>query len=456
VSSNGGDIPVRDWTKGGILRNLLGLSWPMMVTEGFAVVVMTVDIVWVGRLGAGAIAAVGIGTMISGLGMGSAVGLMNGLRAMVARFVGAGDRQGANHVAQQAIALAVAFGVVVGVLVAVFARPIMGLFPGLETEVVDQAVAYVRITFFGLPGFALRVMADGTMQASGDTVTPMKITILTRAIHLAVAPFIILGWWVFPSLGVAGTAVTNVGAHSLAAILGLWVLFTGRSRLRLTLRGFGIDLSMIRRVVRIGFPSLVLTTQRAIAYIVLTRLMVPFGTVAVAAHSLVQRVDMVLFLPSWATSSGAGVLVGQNLGAGQPGRAARGAWLAVVLVEILMLSGAALMLLWGEGVAGIFTSDADLILTGGSFLRIAAAGYAMMALVVVMPQAMAGAGDTLPPMIISLLMVWAVQLPLAVYLPGVGGLDVDGVRWAIVAGNAAGAAAFTGYFLTGRWKRRVV
>jgi Na+-driven multidrug efflux pump len=91
-----------------------------------------------------------------------------------------------------------------------------------------------------------------------------------------------------------------------------------------------------------------------------------------------------------------------------------------------------------------------------SFLRIAAAGYIMMGLNAVFRQFLSGAGDTLSPMVISIVMIWLVQMPLAVILPRVTNLGVYGVRWAIVAGMVAGAVAYIIYFRLGRWKRKKV
>ncbi len=177
---------------------------------------------------------------------------------------------------------------------------------------------------------------------------------------------------------------------------------------------------------------------------------------AVAAHSLYQRVLMVLFLPSWALGMGAGVLVGQNLGAGQPGRAERAGWLATGFVEAIMLIASLAILLWAEGIIHIFTTEPSLVEIASVFLRIATAGFIIAGLVTVLQQSISGAGDTLPPMIIGLVMIWLVQLPLAYFLSQVTTLGVYGVRWAIVAGMVVGGVAYVIYFRAGRWKRKRV
>ena len=250
--------------------------------------------------------------------------------------------------------------------------------------------------------------------------------------------------------------MTQVISQSLASFLGLWVLFKGRSRLRLTLRNFCIDLNIIWRIVKIGIPATGVSVQRSFGNLVLTWFMVPFGTLAVAAHSLVQRVEMVLFLPSAPLGNAAGVLVGQNLGANQPERAERSGWLAAAIVEIVMLIGSLVIMFWAERLIGIFNTEPALVELASVFLRIAAAGYLVMSFVLVLQQCISGAGDTLTAMLFSLVMLWVVQVPLAFLLPQVNDLGVYGVRWALVIGMLVGAVVNVIYFRSGRWQRKKI
>jgi Na+-driven multidrug efflux pump len=210
------------------------------------------------------------------------------------------------------------------------------------------------------------------------------------------------------------------------------------------------------RILRIGIPAMVMSLQRSFGNFILTWFIAPFGTLAVAAHSLVARVEMFLFLPGTGFGIGSGVLIGQNLGAGRPDRAQRNGWLAVVFLEVVMVVFAAVIFMWAEYVIGIFTSEAALIEMGSLFLRIATAAFAVMGCVTVLQQSLSGAGDTVSNMIISITMLWVVQLPLAYMLSRYTNLEVLGIRWAMVAGMLAGAIFYTVYFKTGRWKTRKV
>jgi MATE family, multidrug efflux pump len=182
---------------------------------------------------------------------------------------------------------------------------------------------------------------------------------------------------------------------------------------------------------------------------------IPFGTIAVAAHTLNQRVELLLFLPSMALGLASGVMVGQNLGAHQPERAERSAWLAVLLTEGAMLIAGAAIFLWPEPIVRVFNSDPALVAQTSIFLRIAVAGYLFLGFGAVLTQSLSGAGDTMPTMIVGLAVLLVVSL-LAFFLPQVGGLGVNGVRWALVSGMVLPAIAFAVYFRMGKWKSKIV
>lgn len=445
----------RDWTQGSIINNLILLSWPMVLMETLFVASQVVDMIWIGRLGPAAIAGVGIANIVVMLVMAMDFGLIIGVRALVARYVGAGDMPGANHIAAQALILSVVWGGLMMTLGIVLAEPVIGLF-GLEESVVAEGMAYMRVMFAGWIGMDMLVMTLYIVQSSGDTIRPLYIEVLLRIIHVTLCPFLVLGLWIFPPMGVSGAALSNVISQFLGTFIMLWILLGGKSRLHLKREHFSLDLGVIWRILKIGVPALVMHLQRSFGNFVLTWLIAPFGTLAVAAHSLATRVEMFVMLPGMGFGMGAGVLVGQNLGAGQPERAEKNTWLAVGILETVMVVLAGAVLMWAEYIIGIFTSDPGLIEIGATFLRIAAAAYAIIGFISVLQSCIASAGDTVPNMIISFIMLWIVQLPLALILPGVADLGVLGVRWAIVGGMAAGAILYITYFRMGRWKHKKV
>ena len=445
----------RDWTKGNIIKNLISLGWPITVGSMLNTLGPTIDMIWVGKLGAAALAGVGVAGMAVMMVNSARMGLSTGTRALVARFIGADDAQGANHVAQQAFVISGAFSITMAVFGILLAEPILGLF-GVKADVVKEGADYMRIMFVGSVAMSFRMMAEGIMQASGDTMTPMRLAILFRTVHVLLCPFLIFGWWIFPEMGVRGAATTNVVSQSLGLALGLWFLFSGRTRLRLSMKNFSLDPGIIWRIVRIGIPATVTGVERSFASLLLIKFIVPFGTPAVAAHTICQRATSFFHMPGMGLGRGAGVLAGQNLGAKLPHRAERTSWIAAGLYTGVMLVGSLVIWFYAESIVGIFNTEPEVVALTSAFLRIAIVSFMVFGVIMVLSESLNGVGDTMVPMVTTLLTMWGLQVPLAYFLPKITPWGVYGVRWAIEIANVMRALIYSIYFKAGKWKRRRV
>jgi len=443
----------RDWTKGSIVGNLFSLVWPMSISTVINTLGPTIDMIWVGRLGASAVAGVGIAGMLVMLVDSLKMGLDTGLRAVVARSIGTGDIQTANHAGQQSFVFTVAYSAVIAVIGVFLAEPILTAF-GLQPDVVGEAATYMRIMFVGRITMSIWMTCSTLMQASGDAVNPVKISIILRIFHIALSPFLIFGWWIFPRMGVSGAALTNIFSQGIGSIFGLWVLFNGNTRLKMSLRNFRFDLRMIWRLARIGIPASISSVERSIVSTVITWLLVPFGTVAVACNTICDRIDMILSVPPSATGSAAGVLAGQALGAKQPERAARTVWLAAIMGEGLMAALSLVLLFSPQSVARIFGSDPEYIETASIFLDIMVPYFLVEGLRMVFSQSLNNVGDTMLPMISALLARWLIYIPLALVLSRNTSLGVLGIRWGMVINSALHAIALIIYFSMGKWKNK--
>jgi putative MATE family efflux protein len=445
----------RDWTQGSILKNLLALSWPMTITQTLMSLGPTIDMIWVGKLGDAAVAAVGVSGVVVQLAQGIMMGFTTGMRALIARAIGAKDMEAANRIAQQAVVVSAAYAVLMALTGHFFGEYIVRLITH-DPDIVRMGTAYLRIEFIGGATITFRMMMDAIMQASGDSVNPMWIAVIYRIFHIILSPFLIFGLWIFPKLGVTGAATTGVIAQSLGVFLGLNVLFGARSRVRLSFKKFSFDFGVVWRIVRIGFPASITGVQRNLNQFFLQIFMAPFGAAALAAHVIVQRLEMFILMPAMSFGQGAGILVGQNLGAQRPERASKSAWTGVAVVEIFVSVVAVAMALFALPVVRIFNSDPAMTSTAVQFIRIAAIGWALMGFQFVLMNCLQGAGDTIPTMLIGIFTTWVITIPLAYYLPNHTTWGAMGIRWAMTASVIVGAAANILYFRTGQWKTRHV
>jgi putative MATE family efflux protein len=448
-------MPEKDLTKGSIVSNLWSLGWPITVSTTVMMVGPIIDMIWIGKLGSAEMAGVGISGIVVALINSLIMGLFTGLRALVARFVGAGDKEQANRVAQQAFVIGAALSLVLAVIGQLFATSIMNLWQ-LEPDVIAAGATYMRIELIGIFTMSFGSLAQNVMQASGDAQMPMKIIIGERVLHIILCPFLIFGWWIFPRLGVSGAALSGVISQGIGGAVLLWILFSGRTRLHITLRNFKFDGSIIWRMVKIGVPSALSSIHLNIGNIVFMWFIAPFGTLAVAGHNLVSRVDMFVMLPAIGLGSAAGILAAQNLGAQQVERSAKTAWIAIGWLTGIMAVFSVAIWFFAGNIVQVFNPEAELVELASTFLQIQIASYMCNGLMFVMMNVMNTVGDTLIAFIIDLTTMWGIRVPLAILLPKLANLGVYGVRWALVADTVSSAIVFIIYFQSGRWKRKKI
>ena len=374
------------------------------------------------------------------------------MRSMISRAVGARQIGYANHVMLQAITLTTAYSLVLVVIGLIFTEPLLRLM-GLSDEVVRQAGGYMRFQFFAMSVMGLQRLTAGALQASGDSVTPLKAAFVSRVGHLVLSPFLIFGWWWFPSLELAGAGAANLISQTAGTSMNFYALSRGTSRLRLSLRGYYVDFPLIWRLLRIGIPASVTGAQRAVSQLIVVFIVAPFGDAALAAFALSRRAENTVSHASRGLGRAAGALAGQNLGVGQTERARQSLFWALIYAGVASLVVAGLFLAFSDHVARFFNSDPEFAPQAATWLQILAVGYISMNAVQVFTQGFNTSGTTFAPMVIMLSTMWLVEIPLAFALSQFTPLEQFGVPWAIVIGMTIRAIAFTVYFLQGKWLR---
>lgn len=455
VKKSAADRSVRDWTSGSIFKNLLLLSWPMIISNIMAMIGPTIDMIWVGRLGPDAIAAVGVSGIIVMFIMTAMMGVAIGARALIARFIGMKQPADAVRVARQAFLIAMGLSIVIAAAGIILSDTILGLM-GVEEEVLRLGSAYLKVNFCGAVIMSSGMICESIMQSSGDTITPMIIGIISKIFHVALSPLFIFGWLFVPGMGVVGAALANVASLSIGLASSLFVLFTGKTHLHLHLKGMRIDPALMGRILKIGIPGVVMMAQKNLSNLIVMKIIVHYGTFAVAAHTVLQRVEMIFFMAGVGMGSAAGVLAGQNLGAGEPERAGKSGIYAIGIAETFVIIACTLAFIFPASVISIFTRDPELIKVTTVFLRIGVVGYLMCGLEPVFLNFFTGVGDTTVPMTFEVGTTWCLLLPMAIIFPKLWGLGVLGVRWAMALSFVMLTCGYVIYFLTGRWKRKQV
>jgi putative MATE family efflux protein len=447
-------------------KNLAFLAWPQVVEGLLNVFDQIWDLILAGQgFGFRAIAGIGSAQQITQLARTGRMGLDVALRAMVARSVGEGDRNMARHVAQQNFTVNFALSLIVTIFGVIYTEQMMRAL-GISEAVIDQAANYMRWQFAGTLALASRFATGAALQASGDTVTPMKATMVARVIDLALTPIFMFGLFGFPAFGVAGVAVVNMVAQAVGASINIFYLWTGRTTLKVTFEGYHFDPPLLWRMVRVGAPASVNSIERSVAQVTLLFLMTPFGDVALASYALAQRMQTVVNIGTQGLGNAAGVISGQNLGAGHVDRARKTILWALGYVSAAKAILATTLFIFPQFFIRIFNDDPDLLDVGSTWVRIMVVGYFAMGPVQVLMQSFQTSGDTLMPMVTTLMAMWLVEVPLAIVLsngadrvglpwfPSIGDLGQYGIAWAITTAAFFRMAMYLPYYQWGPWYKK--
>jgi len=445
----------RDYTTGSLHVNIWLLAWPMVIDMLSASVYQVVDLYWVGKLGSSALAAATLATVIRWVLNSLSMGLGVGGLAVVARRIGEGDNAQANHTAWQVLLMGTLVSGVIGGTGFVLSRPIMELL-GAEPDVVALGVPFLRISFAGVGSLVLQQTCNALLRGAGEARTAMWTMWVGNGTAIVLASLLITGNLGFPALGVSGSALALVLGFTCGVLSAVGMMLSGRLRLHLRLQDFHLDLPLMWRVIKIALPSTLQMTLRASSRLVTTTIMAPFGTAVFAGYGVANRVTMFALIPGFGFGNAAGTLVGQNLGAAKPERAAQSAWLVAGYNEVVMIVSVALFLLFSRPLVCLFSAEADVIATAQEALIIIGLSFLVSAGGVVMGRALDGAGATLPAMLINLATLWGVQVPAAYALANWTPLGTRGLWLGFAAANVANGIVMAGWFLRGSWKNRQV
>jgi len=445
----------QDFTEGRIGRAILLLAIPMVLEMAMESLFAVVDVFFVARLGADAVATVGLTEALLTLVFAVAWGMSMSTTAMVARRIGEKDSAGAAVAAVQAIGVGVAISVPIGILGIIFAPKLLALM-GASPNIIAIGSGYTAWMIGGNLTVQLLFLINAIFRGAGDAAHAMRALWIGNICNIILDPCFIFGWGPFPQLGVTGAAVaTNIG-RGLGVLYQLFVLWRGWSRVKIKRRQIRLDPAVMLRLLRVSIGGIFQVLVATASWLALVRLVAIFGSAALAGYTIALRIIVFAILPSWGMGSAAATLVGQNLGAQKPERAERSVWITG-LSNMVFLGGVTIVFtLFAEPLVRIFTNDPAVVPFGVDCLRYISYGYVFYAYGMVMVQAFNGAGDTMTPTIINLFCYWLLQIPLAYVLAMPLGLNAQGVFLAITISESTIAVVGVLAFRRGRWKKREI
>ena len=440
-----------DYTKIPLRRAVFLLAVPMVLELVLESTFAVVDIFFVAKLGPSAVATVGLTESYLFLVYSIAMGLAMGVTALVARRIGEGKPDQAAITAMQAIWIAVLISIPFSIAGIVWARDLLRLMGG-DAWTLEHGYRYMQWMLGGNVVIMLLFVINAIFRGAGDAAIAMRVLWLANGLNILLCPILILGAGPIPALGIEGAAIATCIGRGVGVCYQLWVLFRGGHRISVVAEHLAWRGAVLWHIVRTSLGGVGQMIVAMMSWIFLMRILASIGSEAVAGATIAIRLMMFTMMPAWGMSNAAATLVGQNLGAGEPGRAEASVWQAGRYNMVYLLLISVLYFAIPDHLIGFFTTDADVIAVGAEWLRILSYSLFVYGWWMVSVQAFNGAGDTITPTKINLVFFWLIQIPLCWALAIALGWGHSGVFWGVFVSETAVGLFTLGLFTRGRWK----
>lgn len=445
----------RDFTSGSLYQAIFILSVPMVFEMVMESVFAVADIFFVSKLGAEAVATVGITESIVSIVYSICFGLAMATTATVSRRIGEKDSAGAANAGLQAIYAGLFISILIAVPGGIYAPEMLSLMGASEVAIADFS-GYTTIIFAGNSVIMMLFIINAVFRGAGDAAVAMRVLWLANILNIVLDPLLIFGIGPFPELGIQGAAIATVIGRGTAVIYQVYILARGRGRIKLRLASPMPDFRMMAKLVKLSLGAIGQNLIAMTSWIGLVRIISAFGSEVVAGYTIGIRIIIFALLPSWGMANAASTLVGQNLGAKKPERAEKAIWITSRLNLVVLGIIGLVLIAFSEFWVGIFIDDPNVIRIGAQCLEIISYGFLAYGPGMILVQAFNGAGDTVTPTKINVLCFWMIELPLAWSLAMLAGLDEPGVFYAIVIAETVLTIMAAVIFKKGKWKEKQV
>ncbi len=442
----------QDFTEGNLNRAILLLAIPMILEMAMESLFGIVDVFFVARLGANAVATVGFTESLLTLIFGVAIGLSMATTAYVARRTGEKDPEGAADGAVQSILLGILVSAAVGVTGFLYARQLlhlMGSSPAIEAN-----ARYTRLMLGGSVVIFLLFLINAIFRGAGDAALAMRTLWLANGINLVLDPCLINGWGPFPHLGVFGAAVATTTGRGIGVLFQFWQLGSGKNRLVVQRRQVRFNPRVMLRLLKVSITGIVQFLLATASWMALVRIVASFGSAAVAGYTIAIRMLVFTILPSWGLSNAAATLVGQNLGAGKSQRAESSVYRTGFYNMLYLGLVSIVFIFFPAPLVAIFTGEPQVVATATACLTIFGVAFVSYGWGMILMQAFNGAGDTLTPTIINFFAFWMFQIPTAWLLAIHYAWGPRGAFWAVPSADILLTTTAFIVFRRGHWKRQ--
>jgi len=440
-----------DYTQINLKRAIFLLAVPMILELIMESTFAVADIYFVGKLGASAVATVGLTETYLFLLYSVGMGLATAVTAVIARRVGEKRMKDAGVSAVQSVFLAMLASIPFAIAGIFFSRELLTLM-GADDWSIQNGYRYTQWMLGGNIVIILLFVMNAIFRGAGDAAIAMRVLFVANGINIVLDPLFIFGWGPVPAMGLEGAAIaTNVG-RTVGVLMQLWILFHAGKHIKVTWEQVKWRAGIMLHILKTSLGGIGQMLVNMTSWIFLMRILADVGSAAVAGATITIRIMMMTMMPAWGLSNAAATLVGQNLGAGNPERAESAVWRTGFYNMAFLVGVSVMYFLFNEDLVDIFTDDIAVIDIGGEWIRILSYSFFVYGWWMVSVQAFNGAGDTVTPTRINLVFFWLIQIPLSYLLAISLGWEHSGVFWGVFVSETSVGIFTLWLFSRGGWK----
>jgi len=396
------------------------LSLPIMLSNFFQTFYNLTDAFWLGKLGETAREAVSVAGLafpliffLSSFGFGFVIAGTS----LIAQYKGANKMEKMKEVVGQFVLIIAIFSLIFISVGLIFINDILHL---LQTpdEIFDLAKRFISIIIIGMVFMFIFLSYQSFSHGLGDTISPMKIQIISVSLNVVLDPLMIFGIGFFPRMGTIGAAWATLIARVVAAVIAVIFLFRKTPYIIPKLPEIKPAKEMLMRILKISIPASLAQSMTSFGFIILQGFVNSFGTIVMSAYAINNRIISFFMMPAMGVSNGLASIVGQNIGAQKIKRAEKSVNVALLLVLAIMFTGSLLVYLYGGSITQFFINDPKVIEVGKRMFKVTPIASFIFGILFVFIGAFNGAGHTKPVMLLNIGRLWFIRIPLVYILSG--------------------------------------
>jgi putative MATE family efflux protein len=416
-------------TEGSIVKSLVRLAIPIMATSFVQMAYNMTDMIWLGRINSGAVAAAGTAGFFTWLAMAFILIPKIGAEVGIAQCTGRKDIGEARSYVRHNIQIIILLSLIYSIGLFLLRRPLIGFFNLGDTAIIEDAVSYLGIISFGIPFYFINPVFSGIFNGYGNSKIPFLINSSGLVINMFLDPVMILGIGISP-MGVKGAALATIIAQAVVTLL--FVYYSCKNKTLFSEIKFleKPDWKKVREIIKLGLPISVQSCLFTVFAMIIARIISNWGPIPIAVQKVGSQIEALSWMTAGGFSTALSTFVGQNYGADKWNRIKKGYFTGLTLVGVIGIFATLLFILAARPIFSFFIPETEAIAYGVVYLRVLGFSQLFMCIEIATGGAFNGLGKTIPPSMVSIIFN-AMRIPLALLLSSIPSLGLDGVWWSI-------------------------